>query len=874
MFNGHQNHGKSTEFRNLKLKKDKSTLGSRISFFARKLKLLYGGDTGRMSHCVSWFAVAFALTTFHANPRADAQIRNEHFQKTILPILKTYCFDCHSGDAQEGGVQLDSENQAEFLKDKAFWLKVLRNVRADMMPPRDSQQPTMESKGALADWIHKEVFEIHSEDPFPGNAPLRRLNRSEYRNTIRDLMGVDFNAEVVFPPDDTGFGFDNVSEAMTLSPMLIEKYLQAAKSIVVEAVPKAAWVMPSMQWNGKDFLSEDGFKNGTGMRHNRPLTVQKCFEIQHAGEYRLIVKEKLQGSFDFHPGRYQITCLLDGTELYSAEYKWEESKLINNAFIPVLDPGLHTIAIRLSAVKNEEKEEAESNDRYVSYEIASFSVDGPMDESIWEHPTGYKRFFHRESPPTDVVERRQYALEILSRFATRAYRRPASAISCQRLVAIAESIYRQPGLAFEAGIEKAFMAVLASPQFLFRVEEVETLDEISQYPKVDEYALASRLSYLLWSTMPDEELFALAEKGLLRRNLQTQVQRMVQDKRSDEFVESFAGQWLRARDVENVSIDPISALGFQKEYEKLKASFGGRGKRTKQEELADDPEATKAIARFRELGTLRDRFDASVRSAMRKETEMSFGFIVRKDRSLLDLIDTDYVFVNEKLASLYELEGIHGKEMQRVTLPAGSPRGGILTQGTMLSVTSNPTRTSPVKRGLFILDNILGTPSPPAPPNVPALEDAADRFGGREPSLKELLAVHREAALCSSCHSRMDPLGLALENFNAIGGWRDKDGDQIVESAGELITGEKFSDIRELKRVLKTDRRRDFFRCVTEKLFIYALGRGVEYYDEVAIDEIVEKLENEGGRFSVLLEGVINSSPFQRRSQPEWQNGN
>ena len=332
------------EFRNRKLKRDKN--------FASGL---------------TWFAVAFALIAFLLCPSADAQSRDSHFQETILPILKTYCFDCHSGDAKEGDVQLDSEDQAALLGDKAFWLKVLRNVRSDMMPPRDSQQPTKETKRVLADWIHTDVFEIHSKDPFPGTAPLRRLNRTEYRNTIRDLMGVDFNAEVIFPPDDTGFGFDNVSEAMSLSPMLIEKYLQAAKSIVVEAVPKAAWIMPSMQWKGTEFLSEDFLQNGIGMRHNRPLTVQKSFEIKHAGEYRLIVKEKLHGSFDFHPGRYQITCLLDGMELYSAEYKWEENKVINNAFVFALAPGSHSISIRLSAVKIDEKDEADVKDRYVSY---------------------------------------------------------------------------------------------------------------------------------------------------------------------------------------------------------------------------------------------------------------------------------------------------------------------------------------------------------------------------------------------------------------------------------------------------------------------------------------------------------------------------
>ena len=811
---------------------------------------------------------AFVLIVFMI-AQANGQLDVKSYDETILPILQASCFDCHSADTKEGGVQFDSEKPEVLLKDKTFWMKVLRNVRSDMMPPKDSDQPTAASKRALVEWIHSEVFEIHSEDPFPGIAPIRRLNRSEYRNTIRDLTGVDFNAEVVFPPDDTGFGFDNVSEAMSLSPMLIEKYFQAAKSIVEEAVPKSTWTMASSKWKGKDFLSADGSRNATNIRHDQPLTVQKSFEIKHPGEYRIVVREKLDGSFDFHPGRYQITCSLDGKKLYSAENKWEEDKFVDNEFNFTLAPGSHAVAVELSTLTSDDQIKTELKDRFVSYEIVSLTVDGPKDESLWEHPEGYKRFFERESPPTDLADRREYAYEILSRFASKAYRRPASRHSCERLVSIAEAIYQQPGMTFESGIEKAFMAVLASPQFLFRVEDVETLDEKSQYPNVDEYALATRLSYLLWSTMPDDQLFALAEKGELRKNLPAQVQRMVQDNRSDAFVQNFAGQWLRARDVENVSIDPIAAMGFQKEYAMLRASFGGRGRRTKQEEAGDDPETAKTIARFRELGAFRDRFDAGVRSAMRKETEMSFDFVVRQDRSLLDLIDADYVFVNEKLASLYELEGIRGKEMQRVSLPAGSPRGGVLTQGTMLSVTSNPTRTSPVKRGLFILDNILGTPAPPAPPNVPALEDAADRFGGREPSLRELLAVHREASLCASCHSRMDPLGLALENFNAIGGWREKDGDQNVDSAGELITGEKFSDIRELKRVLKTDRRRDFYRCVTEKLFVYALGRGLEYYDDVAVDRIVEKLDLEGGRFSVLLDGVISSAPFQRRAQPQ-----
>lgn len=348
------------------------------------------------------------------------------------------------------------------LKNKTLWLKVLRNVRSDMMPPRDSEQPTAASKRALVEWIHSEVFKIQTEDPFPGVAPIRRLNRSEYRNTIRDLTGVDFNAEVVFPPDDTGFGFDNVSEAMSMSPMLIEKYFQAAKSIVEETVPKSTWIMASASFKGKEFLSSDGSKNGTIMRHEQPLTVQKTFEIKHPGEYRIAVRKKLHGSFDFHPGRYQITCSLDGKKLYAVDHKWEENRFVNNAFNLTLAPGSHAVAIELSTLTSDDEKKTDLKDRFVSYEIVSLTVDGPTDESLWEHPKGYKQFFDRESPPVDLAGRREYAYEILSRFATRAYRRPASRISCERLVAIAETIYPQPGMTFESGIEKAFIAILAS----------------------------------------------------------------------------------------------------------------------------------------------------------------------------------------------------------------------------------------------------------------------------------------------------------------------------------------------------------------------------------------------------------------------------
>jgi hypothetical protein len=335
------------------------------------------------------------------------------------------------------------------------------------------------------------------------------------------------------------------------------------------------------------------------------------------------------------------------------------------------------------------------------------------------------------------------------------------------------------------------------------------------HPLIDEHSLASRLSYFLWSTMPDDELSELADRGELRANLSRQLERMLKDRRIEALAENFAGQWLRARDVEKFEVD---------------LRFG--------HDLAD---------------------------AMRRETEMYFEHIVREDRSVLELIDSNYTFVNELLAKHYGVDGVTGDTVRRVELPADSPRGGVLTQGTLLVVTSNPTRTSPVKRGLFILDNILGTPPPPPPASVPPLEAAAAGITDHTPTVRELQEQHRRDPLCHSCHARMDPLGLALENFDLLGAWRDTEHGQPIDASGVLMTGEEFGGIQELKNILKGQHRLDFYRCLTEKLLTYALGRGLEYYDEHTVDQIVEQTDREHGKFSALLTGIIQSAPFERQ---------
>jgi hypothetical protein len=528
--------------------------------------------------------------------------------------------------------------------------------------------------------------------------------------------------------------------------------------------------------------------------------------------------------------------------------------------------------------------------------IVDVFVRGPMEKEHWTHPTNYARFFPHDAP-AKAAARRAYALELLGNFASKAFRRPVDAKTKESLAAMAEDVYSQPGKTFEAGVAHAMVAVLASPRFLFRLEKAEGAETSAATANVDEYSLASRLSYFLWSTMPDDELLTLAGRGELRKNLAAQVKRMLADSRSEKLVQNFTGQWLQTRDVEGVSIDERTVLARDSGQERqlreqqaaLRALFDqnadnkpastnhpapgltnllalGLTNQTAQTNLASQNNAAAKRRELRKSLFKKPRFelDAETRQAMRRETEMFVSSIFHEDRPVTELIESDYTFLNEKLAKLYGITNVTGTEMQRVALPADSVRGGVLTDGSTLVVTSNPDRTSPVKRGLFILENFLGTPTPPPPPNIPALEAAEKDIKDHEPTLREALQQHRDKPLCASCHARMDPIGLAFENFNAMGMWREKERNQTIDAAGTLITGESFQSVRELKRILSHEHRADFYRCLTEKFLTYALGRGTEYYDVETIDQIVQRLDRQDGRFSALLTGVIESAPFQK----------
>jgi len=854
---------------------------------------------------------------------------SEQFRKTIQPILVEYCYDCHGDGMNKGQVAFDGfKSHDELLAKRDLWLAVLKNTRAGIMPPEKKARPSPEQLRLLENWIKRDAFAIDPSNPDPGRVTIRRLNRVEYRNTIRDLMGHDFKVEDELPPDDTGYGFDTIGDVLTMSPLLLEKYMQAAETIVASAVPRVGRVVAEKNIAGNAWRNSGDRQRNDRFNFYEEAKLSRKFQAEHAGSYRLVFEFEVLGQFDFDPGRCRVVFKVDGREAWQQEFGWQAGKKFRYEAEQKWEAGERQFAMEIQPLTPESEKK-----NSLDLRLIAVRVQGPLEEKHWGRPKNFELFFSKDVPE-GAEDRREYARDIMNRFAARAFRRPIDERSLERLVSIAENSYREPGKRFEDGIAQAIIPVLASPRFLFRVEEVEALEtsavpspspqpspsgrggnvgSTSNDPKppdsaerglpdslspreragvrgngtsdspsvspplglpIDEYSLASRLSYFLWSTMPDTELFRLAEQRELRKNLAAQVKRMLSDPRSDALVENFVGQWLQVRDVDGIDINVRAVLARDRGEER---GFN-RDRRRFQElrEIPEEkltPEQKKEIEEFRAQFRNRNRnrpqieLDRDLRRALRQETEMAFAHVLRENRSALELIDCDYTFLNERLARHYGLTNLNitGGDMRRVTLPPESPRGGVITHGGPLIVTSNPTRTSPVKRGLFVLDNILGLPTPPPPPDIPNLEDSEQGVEGRQPTLREVLAIHREKPLCASCHNRMDPLGLALENFNALGMWREKERGQPIAAAGRLVTGETFSDIREVKRVLVTQHRLTFYRCLTEKMFTYALGRGPEYYDTQTLDQIVERFEKEDGRLTALIMGIIESTSFQKR---------
>ena len=601
------------------------------------------------------------------------------FEKDILPILKENCFSCHGNGEAKGDLSLDGfKTASDVHRGYKVWEKIRKLVHANEMPPKKKKKRLdAKQRALLTDWTRHslDVF-YRTSSPDPGRVTVRRLNRVEYNNTIRDLMRVDFNSAKDFPADDSGYGFDNIGDVLTMSPLLMEKYFSAAEKIAAKAVS-----------------------------------------------------------------------------------------------VPDADGRIAT--------------------------------------------TPFQNFYFRYPVPPKL--RRNSAEEFVRTFLTRAYRRPVRPEEVRRMMLLAKQVVDDGG-SFEHGIRMAVAATLVSPYFLFRWE----LDGAPKNPKairsLNEHELASRLSYFIWNSMPDDALLELAQRGQLRKNLSAQIRRMLRDAKAQSLVTSFTGQWLQLRDLETLRPD--------------KRLFG--------------------------------TFNNVIRDDMRRETEMLFAHVMRNNRSVLDFLDADYTFVNERLANWYGLKSLRGDEFQRVSL-VGTPRGGVLTHASILTITSDPNRTSPVKRGKYVLENILGTPPPPAPDNVPELRPVSELKG----TLRQQMVKHRENPVCASCHQKMDPIGFAFENFDAIGRWRTLDNGTPIDASSQLDSGEKFRDVSGFLKILAVRKRDLFVQCLTEKMLTFAIGRGLEFYDKRAVDGIMKQMERDGFKFETLVIGMAKSLPFDMKRGEE-----
>jgi hypothetical protein len=816
---------------------------------------------GRMRGFIEVFAIKRAIhraapmtlvLAFSVTSSADPV---QEYHRAILPILEKHCYECHGDGYDKGKVAFDRLETDAAILEPDLWLRVLLNTRAGLMPADGKPRLSAPEQQSLERWIKHDVFRIDPANPDPGRVTVRRLNRVEYRNTVRDLLGVDYNTDHEFPPDDSGFGFDNIGDALTISPMLMEKYVAAAQTVIAAAVPTTARkpaevTVPGMGFEGRNARTKWERRQ---LVFNEPAEVVATHANTLPGSYRVKLDFEVNGSYNPDPGRARVIFKVDGQEVASQEFGYYDEKGFSFESTHRWQPSGHKFTIELQPTKPEAKKET-----IIDLFVTKMTIEGPLEQQQWVATRDYGKYFPKPVPKGRKA-RREYAAELLNAFAAKAYRRPLQDEDTgMRLAKLAEAAYTQPGKTFEQGVAHAMAAVLASPRFLFRLEAPAADSLAARYANVDEYSLASRLSYFIWSTMPDAELSGLAARGELRRHLEAQVKRMLADPRADSLAKNFSGQWLQARDVEGIASNPFEIIMRD-------AGEEGLRKRLMQAFRSQDEKAiTELRAKVEAISKSRPELTKDVRAAMRQETELYFAHVMREDRPLTEFIDSDYTFLNEELAVYYGILGVSGKQLRKVTLPAGSPRGGVLTQGTALLVTSNPDRTSPVKRGLFVLANFLGTPPPPPPANVPALEASETEFHGKEPSLRDVLKLHRESPLCRSCHNRMDPIGLAFENFNGVGMWRDSERKQPIVPEGSLITGETFKSVGELKRILVSGHRADFYRTMSTKLLTYATGRGTEYYDVETIDRIVKRLEDNDGKFSALLLGVVESAPFQK----------
>ncbi len=739
--------------------------------------------------------------------------QSDVFQVSVQPFLQKNCELCHNDKAKIGGLSLSAyKSSSDVLHNRDLWELISTRIKNGEMPPKGMPSPSASSAAAVTGWIDGAFEAIdRAARPDPGRLTAHRLNRFEYNNAIQDLFGIAFRPADDFPADDSGYGFDNIGDVLSISPVLMEKYLSAAEKVGRKVISTGALPKPT-----REKLSSPHFhKYATA-----PLSEYVRYTFPNEADYT--IRAGVSGKRE----PLLITLLLDNVPVKDAEFEGgddEQPRFIE--FKTHLTAGEHRLGARLRR------------------EVAVLPMPKPPDlrfvvkkkqqQNAEVPPTPWVDYIELRGPynplPAPVSEAQknlmicgeqtpECARQILKRIAYHAWRRPVTEAELQKLAGFV-ALAQANGDSFDAGLRVGLEAILVAPDFLFRMErDPNPTDSADPHPLTD-FEIASRLSFFLWSSVPDFELLHQAEERQLHKPavLRAEVARMLRDKKSERFVDNFAGQWLELRNLDSIKPDPD---------------------------------------KFPEFEAMRDD--------MRTETRMFFEAVMREDRSILDFLDGKYTFLNEQLALFYGIPGVSGAEFRRVPLD-GVQRSGILTQASILTVSSYPTRTSPVIRGKWVLENFLNAPPPPPPPNVPSL-DATEV--GTKMSMREQLEKHRANPVCASCHSKMDPLGFGLENYNAIGEWRTQDGKFPIDSSGTLPSGKSFTTPAQMKAILKSNPRA-FAQCVTEKMLTYALGRGLERYDRPAVNKIVDRLQANDYKFSEIISGIVESLPFQMRRGEE-----
>ena len=731
-------------------------------------------------------------------------------------MIEEHCASCHNQKAKTAEVSVEGLDFNDVSKDAAVWEKILRKVRTGQMPPANLPQPKAQEVKEFVTWLETSLDKAAAANPNPGRPVAHRLNRAEYSNAVRDLLAVDIKPGLSLLVDDSGYGFDNIGEVLTLSPALLEKYMTVSRRISRLAIgdltikPTEERFTPPRITRGERVSDDLPFNSRGGMSFQ--------YYFPHDAEYLLRIKTPGENSRYFE-ARLPIKA---GLRTVGVTFPREGAKAE-----PPMPTGRRPGGPQqMGPVANVPMDLRLDGARVKRFDVPEttaidvFIVSGPFNPTGRGETESHKKIFICR--PANANEEAPCAKKILTNLAHRAFRRPITLADINPLMAFYQE--GRKGGTFESGIQSALEALLISPDFLFRIERdprAASQTGVGRAYRINDVEMASRLSFFLWSSIPDEELLTLAEQGKLKDNavLQQQVQRMLDDPKSQAFVSNFGGQWLHLRNLDTVTPDP----------------------------------------------ELFPTFDEGLRRSFRRETELFFESVLRENRSVFDLLDANYTYMNQRLAEHYGVPGIYGSQFRRVNFNDPN-RGGLLGQGSILTVTSYPNRTSVVQRGKWILENLLGAPPPPPPPDVPDLKPHGK--DGRLLSMREQMDLHRANAICASCHARMDPIGFALENYDAIGRWRTKDAGLPIDASGKLPDGTKFKGPGELRKILLTGHRDEFVATVTEKLLTYALGRGVEYYDLPTVRSIMRETAKDNYRLPALISTIVKSTPFQMRRSP------